>query len=103
MKKFFAGSAVVASLFVMSASAESWSGFIGDSKCKHTGAEAKDVACAKTCIKKGADPVFVTGDKVLKFDAASMDKAKAMAGEKVTVNGSVSGDTLTVTSIDKAS
>jgi hypothetical protein len=62
------------------------------------------VACTKACInKKGADPVFVSDGKVLKFDAASMAKAKKMAGEKVTINGTVNGDTLTVASIKKAS
>jgi hypothetical protein len=32
-----------------------------------------------------------------------MDKAKAMAGEHVTIDGTVSGDTVTVNSIKKAS
>jgi hypothetical protein len=62
------------------------------------------VACTKACIqKKGADPVFVTEGKVLKFDADSAAKAKEMAGEKVTIDGTLNGDTVTISSIKKAS
>jgi hypothetical protein len=104
MKKLVVATMMVASLGAVSAMAESMTGFIGDSQCKHDGTGAKDVACSKACIqKKGADPVFVSEGKVLKFDADSAAKAKAMAGEKVTIDGTVSGDTLTVNSIKKAS
>jgi hypothetical protein len=106
MKKLFAGSLLVVSLFAVSAMADEWTGFVGDSKCaaKHTGANgAKDSACAKSCVKGGADPVFVTSDgKVLKFGADSKAKAAALAGETVKINGSIAGDTITISSIDKA-
>jgi hypothetical protein len=95
---------MLASFGAMSAMAESMTGFVGDSQCKHDGSTAKDVACTKACVqKKGADPVFVSEGKVMKFDADSMEKAKAMAGEKVTIDGTVSGDTITISSIKKAS
>jgi hypothetical protein len=104
MKKIVIGTVMLASMCAMSAVAETMSGFIGDSQCKHDGSTAKDVACTKACIqKKGADAVFVTEGKVLNFDAASMAKAKKMAGEKVTIDGSVAGDTVTISSIKKAS
>jgi hypothetical protein len=105
MKKLAVATMMLASIGAMSAMAEEMTGFVGDSQCKHDGSKgAKDVACTKACIqKKGADAVFVSEGKVLKFDAASMDKAKEMAGEKVTIDGTVSGDTVTVNSIKKAS
>jgi len=104
MRKFGIAAMMLASLGAVSAMAENMTGFVGDSQCKHDGSKAKDVACTKACIqKKGLDPVFVSEGKVLKFDAASMDKAKEMAGEKVTIDGTVSGDTVTVNSIKKAS
>jgi hypothetical protein len=104
MRKFAVAAMMLASMGALSAMAENMTGFVGDAQCKHTGDTAKDVACTKACIqKKGIDPVFVSEGKVLKFDAASMDKAKAMAGEKVTIDGTVNGDTLTVNSIKKAS
>jgi hypothetical protein len=104
MKKFAIATMMFASLGAVSAMAENMTGFVGDSQCKHDGSGAKDVACSKACVqKKGADPVFVTDGKVLKFDADSAAKAKALAGEKVTIDGSVSGDTVTISSIKKAS
>jgi hypothetical protein len=104
MKKLVVGTMMLASFGAMSAMAESMTGFVGDSQCKHDGSTAKDVACTKACVqKKGADPVFVSEGKVMKFDADSMEKAKAMAGEKVTIDGTVSGDTITISSIKKAS
>jgi hypothetical protein len=104
MKKLIITAAMLASMGAVSAMAESWTGFVGDAQCKHDGSTAKDVACTKACInKKGADPVFVSDGKVLKFDSDSMAKAKAMAGEKVTIDGSLNGDTITISSIKKAS
>ena len=78
------------------------SGFIGDASCgaKHADASAASAKCAAGCIKKGGDAVLVTKDaKVYKIDSASQDKAKQFVGKTVTVNGSVSGDTLTIESI----
>src|SRR6476469_9558702 len=104
MKKLAVATMMLASIGAVSAMAEEMTGFVGDSQCKHDGSTAKDVACTKACIqKKGADAVFVTDGKVLNFDAASMAKAKKMAGEKVTIDGSVAGDTVTISSIKKAS
>ena len=105
MKKLFVSSLLLTSLFSVAALADDWTGFIGDSKCAHTGAnQPKDSACSKNCIKGGADPVFVTGDgKVLKFDADSKAKAVAHAGETVKVTGTLSGDTISASSIDAAS
>ena len=104
MKKLICAVALM-TVGVLSVNAETVTGFVGDSQCKHDGSKgAKDVACSKACIqKKGASPVLMTEGKALKFDAASEEKAKALAGEKVTVEGTVSGDTITVTSIEKAS
>ena len=50
--------------------------------------------------KDGSPLIFVTEDnKVLKFDAASLPKATALAGHHVKVSGEVAGDTLKVASI----
>ena len=105
MKKLLFSSLFLTSLFSVAALADDWTGFISDSKCAHSGANGeKDAACSKSCIKRGGDPVFVTGDgKVLKFDADSKTKAVAHAGESVKVTGSLSGDTISASSIDAAS
>jgi hypothetical protein len=99
MKKLLATFALAA-IGSMSAFAGEWSGYIADSKCKHTDGTADHIACTQKCVKGGADAVFVTADdKVLKIDKASMEKVTPHLGHKVTVTGKVDGDTLTVESI----
>lgn len=105
MKKLILSLTLAASVFSLSAFADEMSGFIADSMCgaKHVGATEKDSACAKACIKKGADPVFLSEGKVIKIAPDSIAQAKEHAGESVKVNGSMSGDTLTISSIEAAS
>jgi len=103
MKRFLCV-ATFGSMLAVSAMADSMNGFISDSMCgaKHTGAEAKDSKCAMACVKQhGADPVFVMDGKVYKIAADSKDKVMPLVGEKVTVDGSMNGDTVTVTDIKK--
>jgi hypothetical protein len=58
------------------------------------------VACTAKCIKGGSAAVFVTADdKVLKIDAASLDKVTPHYGHKVTITGKVDGDTVHIDSI----
>jgi hypothetical protein len=84
----------------MSAFAGEWSGVISDSKCKHTDASEKSIACVQKCVKGGGEAVFITSDdKMLKIDKASMEKVTPHLGHKVTVTGKVDGDTITVESI----
>jgi hypothetical protein len=92
MKKF----GITLALFSATAFADTWSGTISDANCaaKHADASEKSMACAKSCVKRGAAPVFVTGDKVLKI--GNPDAVMAHVGQKVEVTGSVSGDTVTV-------
>lgn len=99
--KRFAMVAATAALFSMSAMAEKWSGTISDAKCgmSHADASEKSIKCVEGCVKGGQAPVFVVGDKVLKIDAASKDKVMAHLGKKVTINGKLAGDTVTVKKI----
>ena len=100
MKKLVFAVPAVLSLLAFSASAAEMTGYISDAKC------AKDVAkvesdahagCAANCAKKGAALVFVSGGKVYKVDDQS--KVAEHAGHKVTVTGTVEGDTLKVDSV----
>ncbi len=105
MKRFVVAVMAIGSFGAFGAMAESMTGFVSDSHCgaAHDGSHAeKDAACAQKCVKSGSDPVFVTGGKVIKFDSDSAAKAKDLVGQKVTVDGTMSGDTLTVNSITKA-
>lgn len=105
MKKLFAGSLLCVALGAAALSAEEITGYVSDSHCgvKHNMVSEKNTKCVKDmCIKGGAEPVLVSNGKVMKFDAASKEKAVAMAGENVKVSGTVDGDTIKVDSIDKA-
>lgn len=101
MKKVMLASALGVSLFSFGAFAETITGFISDANCgaKHAAVSDSNSKCVSGCIKKGADPVLVSDGKVYKFDDASKEKAKALAGQSVTVEGSVSGDTVTAASV----
>lgn len=89
-------------LFAVSAFAASWTGYISDAGCaaKHADGSEKSMGCVKACVtKKGAAPVFVVGDKVYKIDEASKAKVMDHLGHKVTVNGKVKDDTVSIKSV----
>lgn len=97
MKKVLAGFALTAA-FSLSAMAANVTGYIIDQACADKPAMRGNVQCAESCIKKGSPAVLVTEEgKVYKF----ADQAKVVdhAGQKVTVTGKVSGDTITVDSV----
>jgi hypothetical protein len=73
-------------------------GFVEDTKCSTMAAMKDDADCAKKCIKGGSPAVLVTEDgKILKI--SNQDKIVAHAGEHVTLDGTLKGDTLTVASV----
>ncbi len=81
-----------------------WTGVVSDSHCgkAHSEASAQAEKCVEGCVKKGGDPVFVTGDQVVKFDTASKEKVKPYYGKKVTITGSLNGDVLSIDNIKGA-
>ncbi len=82
----------------MSAMAADWTGYIVDASCAgkkpDKGAAEDHAACAARCIKGGAPAVLVSDGKVYKI--SNQDKVVAHAGHKVTVSGTVDGDTIKV-------
>lgn len=104
MKKLLFASALAVSLCSFAASAEEMTGYVSDSHCgkAHNSVSEKNTACVTKCIGGGSDPVLVSNGKVMKFDADSKDKAKALAGENVKIDGTMDGDTIKVNSIEKA-
>jgi len=88
--------------FSLIALADSFSGTVSDSMCgvQHAAATDADKKCVEGCIKHhGAKPVLVVGDKIYKISADSQDKVMSHLGDKVTVEGTVKGDTITITSV----
>ena len=96
----------------LAAFAENWTGtgYISDEQCAVSGSKAKKAAdwvnpdkfesCAQKCAKAGSPLVFVTEDnKILKIDAASMEKVMPAIGHKVKITGKVDGGKVTVDSV----
>ena len=96
MRRLLTASVLGLTLFSWSALAEELSGVFTCSKCKHTDAAAGE--CAKKCIKGGVAPIFVTSDGKT-YKVANPDKVGDNISEKVTVTGSVDGETLTIESV----
>jgi hypothetical protein len=97
----------------MSAMAAEWTGYISDTKCAAASSKSAKASewikpeafesCVKQCVKAGSPAVFVTLDnKMIKIDAASMEKVTPMLGHKVTVTGQVDGGTMKIDSIADA-
>ena len=104
MKKLVVAFVLLASLFAVTMMAAEWTGTISESGCglKHSTGSAADQKCVESCVKRGAAPVFVTGDKVLKIDDASKEKVMAHLGHKVVINGKLDGETVSITSVKMA-
>jgi hypothetical protein len=97
MKKVLA----VFAFCAMSAMAAEWTGYIVDASCagkkEDHGAAEDHAACAARCIKGGAPAVLVSDGKVYKI--SNQDKVVAHAGHKVTISGTMDGDTIEVESV----
>lgn len=109
MKKLVAVFALTA-IGSLSAMAAEWTGYISDTKCAAAGSKAAKASewikpeafesCVKQCVKAGSPAVFVTEDnKMIKIDAASMEKVTPMLGHKVTVTGKLDGGSIKIDSI----
>ena len=63
------------------------------------GTMAKDHDCTIKCVKGGSQYVFVVGDKIYKIADQKMTALEQHAGHKVEVEGTLKGDTITVTKV----
>ena len=77
-----------------------WTGYISDSHCGAAGNNEGHASCAKKCIGEGYKPVFVVQDKV--YAITNPEKVEKYIGDKVTIEGSISGDTtITIETVSK--
>lgn len=85
------------------ASSQNLTGVISDDMCKskHMMAGHSDADCTRACVKSGSKYVLMVGNKmyILKGD---MKQIAQFAGDKVSVSGEVTNDSLSVQSIAKA-
>ena len=97
MKRFTAAIALTLGL-AASGMAAQFKGFVEDTNCAGKAEMKNDASCAQKCIKGGSPAVLVTDDGKI-YKIANQDKIVAHAGEHVTVDGKLAGDTLTVASV----
>lgn len=100
--------------------AQKFSGVIMDSECAMMGSHAKMEAmhhmpassaltgkdarmCTLECVKMGGHFVLYNRSTKKTYSLNPGDDARAYAGERVTVSGTLSGDTIQVTKISKRS
>lgn len=98
-------------LFSLAAFAEKMTGYVSDEMCASKGSKAAKASdwvnpkafesCAQKCAKNGSSVVFVTEDnKVLKFDADSLQKATDHLGHRVALEGKVDNGSLKIDKIE---
>ncbi|HEV2715279.1 MAG TPA: hypothetical protein VGU64_08440 [Terriglobales bacterium] len=80
---------------------QSFSGVVTDSHCgaRHAKNSGKSPAeCARACVRNGLQYTLVDGDKVyvLQGQGADLDR---LAGQRTTIGGTLSGNTIQVNSI----
>ncbi|HSY72375.1 MAG TPA: DUF5818 domain-containing protein [Alloacidobacterium sp.] len=95
-----AGLGILGVVALSAQSASTMNGFISDEHCgaSHSSPSADATKCVKGCMKGGSAAVLVSDGKVYKLKGADA-AVKGLAGENVTVTGTVDGDTITVTSV----
>jgi hypothetical protein len=88
---------------LMGAAAEKgqWTGWLSDGKCAANGAKATHKGCTLKCVESGQPIVFVTEDKKV-YKLQGTEKLKSLVGDRVVLNGSMQGDTITVDSAKAA-
>jgi hypothetical protein len=86
-----------------SGSQKTLTGVVGDAMCglKHTMKGMSDAQCTRACIKEGSKYALIVGQTVyiLEGDEKDLDK---YAGQKVTVIGTVNGESVAVKSVAAA-
>jgi len=112
MKKTILALACAASLLSyvsVAGAAGTWTGTISDSGCGAShdamtehGKKGTDKKCTEMCLLKGAKYVFVNDGKVLMIKNQNLADLKKYAGDRVTISGDLSGDTITVAKIAAA-
>ena len=86
--------------------AQSYTGEVSDAMCgaKHEMAgSAAD--CTKACVKQGSKYALIDGEKVYTLDTkdkAALEELDKLSGQKATVKGTATGDTIQVSSVEAA-
>ena len=86
-----------------SAAPKTLTGIVSDSMCgaHHMVKDKSPADCARMCVKQGQKYALVVGQKVYTLQGHEDDLDK-LAGQRVTVKGTVNGDTVDVASVSAA-
>lgn len=84
--------------FAAASFAAEFKGFVEDTNCASKPEMKDDTACAQKCIKGGSPAVLVTPEGKI-YKIANQDKIVSHAGEHVTLDATLKGDTLTIASV----
>lgn len=86
-----------------SAAPKTLTGIVTDSMCgaHHMVKDKSPAECTRMCVKQGQKYALVVGQKVYTLQGHEVDLEK-VAGQRVTVKGTVSGDTVDVASVTAA-
>ena len=99
MRKIVILLALLVSGIVYAADKGTWTGYISDSDCGMKGNNADHAECAKKCVKNGAAPVLVVGDKI--YTISNPKKVAKFIGDKVTVTGTLTGEAIAIDKVSK--
>ncbi|MBV9608536.1 MAG: hypothetical protein JO187_03170 [Acidobacteria bacterium] len=81
---------------------QTFTGTVSDAMCGAKHQMANSAECTRACIGHGAKYALVVGDKVYTLEGGDKAQLDKLAGEKATVKGTVSGDTINVASVSAA-
>lgn len=80
---------------------KTFAGVITDSICgaRHASGSGKSPAeCARACVRKGSNYMLVDGNKIYMLNGSGPEIDK-LAGQRVSVAGTIDGKTITVSSV----
>jgi hypothetical protein len=81
------------------AMASDWNGYVVDQTCASKEPMWSNSECVARCVRRGSPVVLVTADGTV-YKIANQDKVKSESyGKKVTVTGTMEGDTITVENV----
>ncbi len=85
-------------LGAISALAGQYTGYIVDSNCASKKAMWTNQQCTEGCLRHGAKLVLATEDGKV-YQIADQSKVKSHIAQKVTIDGTLNGDTISVQSV----
>jgi hypothetical protein len=93
---------VLATIGAGPAHKQTFIGEVGDAMCGNKHMEGTPAECTRTCVSKGSKFALVVDEKVYILDTANqtfLSTLNKQAGQKVTVTGTLNGDTIEVSSV----